>query len=210
MEVTYYGGGCVYIATKQLKVLVDPVTGEYGPNPKLKPDVILYTQEPKKEVAAKSDVIIQTPGEYEIKSVMIEGVAARLHIEEASNVFDSTMFLVTHKNLRLLVCGNIHPDLSENQIEQLDGVDVLVVPVGGSGLTLDKEGAASIMRQFDPNFVIPVHYDDGKTEYPMPQSSLEDFLQEIGASDVEPQNSLKVESRESSEVVQAAPLNIQQ
>jgi hypothetical protein len=33
--------------------------------------------------------------------------------------------------------GHIYPELSEDQLEQIGMVDILVVPVGNSGYTLD-------------------------------------------------------------------------
>lgn len=208
MELTYYGAGCVHIAMKKLKILVDPVTGEYGPDPKAKADIILYTQHPGKEVAATADVTIDHPGEYEIKNVSIEGVASRLHTQEDENMLEGTSYIISSNDTRVLVTGNIHPELSESQIEQMDGVDVLVVPVGGNGLTLDKDGAASLVRQFTPDSVVPVHYDDGATNYPIPQAAVDEFLQEMGASETQPQDSIKVTSRDTSEEVQVVPLKV--
>ncbi len=208
MEITHYGGGCVFITTKQLKILVDPVTGEYGPNPKTKADVVLYTQQSDQKVAATSNITISSPGEYEIKSVAIEGVPARLHTEEDENKLNGTSYVISHNDIRALVTGNIHPELSESQVEQLDGIDILVVPVGGHGLTLDKDGAASLVRQFTPDYVVPVHYDDGTTQYPTPQASVDEFLQEMGASETQTQESVKVTSRDTSEEVQVVSLKV--
>jgi L-ascorbate metabolism protein UlaG (beta-lactamase superfamily) len=209
MELTYYGGGCVQIALKKLKILVDPLTGAYGPDPKTKADVVLYTQQPDHPASASAGVTIDSPGEYEMKNVSIEGVAARLHTEEDESKQDGVSFIISSGGSRVLVTGNIHPELSESQIEQLDGVDVMVVPVGGNGLTLDKDGAASVVRQFTPDAVVPVHYDDGVTDYPMPQTGVDEFLGEMGASDREPQNSMKVSGRDSNEEVQVVQLAIQ-
>ncbi len=208
MELTYYGGGCLHVATKKLKILVDPTTGDYGPNPKAKADVILYTQKPTQQSQTSADITIDTPGEYEIKNIGIEGVAARLHTEEEETKYEGISYVVNSGGYRVLVAGNIHPDLSENQIEQLDGVDVLVVPAGGRGLTLDKDGAASMVRQFTPDTVVPVHYDDEVTDYPMPQAGVDEFLQEMGASNTEARDSLKVTSRDTSEEVQVAVLTV--
>lgn len=207
MEVTYYGAGCVLIATKKLKILVDPLSGEYGPDPKVKSDVILYTQEPSKETQATSPTVIKMPGEYEIQSVTIEGVAARLHTEENENVHKAVMYSVTYSGIRAIITGNIYAEVSDEQAERLDGADVLIVPVGGGGLTPDKEAASSLVRQFDPSYVVPVHYADDGIDYPMPQAQVSDFLSEVGASDAESQSSLKVTSRDSNELTQYVVLD---
>lgn len=207
MEITFYGAGCVLINTKKLKVLVDPLSGEYGPNPKVKADVVLFTQQPTKDINATSKTAITMPGEYEVQSVNIEGVAARLHAEEDDNVHESVMYSVAYNGVRAIVTGNIYPEISDEQAERLDGADVLIVPVGGGGLAPDKESASSLVRQFDPSYVIPVHYNDEKTDYPVPQAPISEFLSEVGASDTESQSSLKVSSRDSSDQTQYAVLD---
>ncbi len=68
----------------------------------------------------------------------------------------------------------------------------MVIPVGGKGLTLDSNAAAKLISQFEPQYVIPVHYDDGATKYPMPQDKLDTFLQEVGAEATTPVAKLKV------------------
>ncbi len=208
MEIIFYGAGCVLINTKKLKILVDPLSGDYGPNPKIKTDIVLFTQQPTKHINATSKTAITVPGEYEVQSVNIEGVAARLHSEEDEGVRKSVIYSVACNGIRAIVTGNIYPEISDEQAERLDGADVLIVPVGGGGLAPDKESASSLVRQFDPSYVVPIHYKDEKTDYPIPQAPVSEFLSEVGASDVEPQSSLKISSRDSNDQTQYAVLNI--
>lgn len=199
MEITYYGGNCVKVAVKGLTLLVDPVTGEYGPDPKIKSDVVLFSQKLQKEPVSTAGFVIDTPGEFEVKGVTIDGIAVRLHTEESKDIEDGVAYLVSFKDQRVFICGNLHPALSEEQVERVDGIDVLVVPVGGKGLTLDREAASDLVRRFDPRFVIPVHYEDGAVDYPVPQDSVDQFLQEVGASDADREDSFKVSAKDTSE-----------
>jgi L-ascorbate metabolism protein UlaG (beta-lactamase superfamily) len=60
-------------------------------------------------------------------------------------------------------------------------VDVLILPVGGNGYTLDATGAATLTRSIDPKVVIPVHYAESGINYEVPQDTLETFVKELGA-----------------------------
>jgi L-ascorbate metabolism protein UlaG (beta-lactamase superfamily) len=71
--------------------------------------------------------------------------------------------------------------LNDEQLEALGVVDMVIVPVGGGGLTLDATSAASLVRQIDPKVVIPTHYADGALKYEMPQEPLETFVKELGS-----------------------------
>jgi L-ascorbate metabolism protein UlaG (beta-lactamase superfamily) len=84
-------------------------------------------------------------------------------------------------DVRVAVLGNIDPKLSEDQLEGIGVIDILILPVGGGGYTLDATSAASLVRQIDPKVVIPVHYADDALKYEVPQDTLETFVKELGA-----------------------------
>lgn len=171
MDFTFYGANCVRLGSKQLSILFDPSPG------KLAADVRLYSQAPAP--ASDKSFPIDGPGEYEIKGAFIKGVPARPHVDEAGL---STIYSVQVDGIRVALLGNIAPKLSDQQLEEMDQVDVLVLPVGGHGLTLDATAAVEIISQIEPKIVIPTHFDDGKTTFEMPQDKLDVFLNEIGST----------------------------
>jgi L-ascorbate metabolism protein UlaG (beta-lactamase superfamily) len=138
-------------------------------------------------------MVFDGPGEYEVKGASIVGVPARLHIDESGH--RGTAYGLVVDGVNVVVTGNIAGKLDEDQVEKLGQVDVLIVPVGGSGLTLDAEGAAAVVTQLEPSYVVPIHFDDGVTKYPVPQAKVELFLKEMGANP-EPQSKLRVNPKE--------------
>ncbi len=85
--------------------------------------------------------------------------------------------------------GDVLKVPSQTEIENLGGVNVVLVPVGGGG-GLNAAKAAEIVSLLEPGFVIPMHYQ-------VPESSLEldplnRFIKEMGVGTVEPLPSLKV------------------
>jgi len=206
MEITYYGANCVLLSTKQAKILIDPVSGEYGPNPKVKADVIALSQPTETELKSNG-FIINEPGEYEIKGISIDGVPAQLHVEEDAHTLEATIYALRFEKMNVVVIGNIIGKMSDEQLERIDGADIVILPVGGKGLTLDKEAAASLLRHFEPIYVIPTHYDDGATSYPMPQESVDGFLQEVSATDAAREDSIKIKTIDRAEDTQFVVLN---
>ena len=83
------------------------------------------------------------------------------------------------------MAGHIYPDLSEDQLEAIGPVDVLIVPVGGNGYTLDGAGALRVIKKIEPKVVIPTHYADKGIKYEVPQRSLEEALKEMGMEPAE-------------------------
>ena len=193
MDITYLGAGSVKLAGRNITVVCDP-----QPGTKAKAEVVTWSSDVREgegTVFTKlgEAMLIDGPGEYEVKGAMITGVPARLHMDESGS--RGTVYSVEIDGVNVVVTGNIAGKLDENQVENLGQVDVLVVPVGGGGLTLDAEGAAAVVTQLEPGYVVPVHYDDGVTKYSVPQAGVEGFLKEMGASP-EPQAKLKINTKE--------------
>ena len=207
MDITNFGVGCVKLSGKNLNVLCDPYGDEVGLGKlNTKADVVTLSTESIK-YSDKDKIVIDGPGEYEVKGAMIAGVPAQLHLDEDGR--RGTVYSILVDGINIVVLGNIAGKLDNKQLEILGKVDVLIVPVGGHGLTLDAEGAAELVSQFEPSYVIPVHYDDIKTQYPVPQDGVDLFLKEVGASDVEPVAKLKVGSKDMPEELKVVVLQRQ-
>lgn len=193
MDISYLGSGSVRISGKSIDVVTDPLVGT-----KAKADVVLLSA--PAEAAGEAygviadAVVIDGPGEYEVKGATIIGTPARLHIDESG--FRGTAYSVTVDGINVAAVGNISGKLDEENMEPLGQVDVLVVPVGGGGLTLDAEGAAEVAAQLEPSWVVPVHFDDGVTKYPVPQSGVEQFLKEMGTAPAEPMSKFRVTAKD--------------
>jgi L-ascorbate metabolism protein UlaG (beta-lactamase superfamily) len=109
------------------------------------------------------------------------------------------MYGIQTGDLRIGVIGHITGALSDEQLEQIGLVDVLIIPVGGSGFTLDATAAVKLIKDIEPKVVIPTHYADPKVAYEVPQAELSVFLHEMGASEVEPVSVLKLKKADLSD-----------
>jgi len=179
MDFQYYGGNCVRITTKNASFVVDDNLASLGAKTVTKPDdVALFTMQPDSQPDAR--LVIADPGEYEVSEVSIFGVAARGHMQEKDEPANATMYKLQYDDARVAVVGHIHPDLSEDQLEELGVVDILIVPVGGGGYTLDATGAAQLIKKIEPKIVIPTHYADKGLKYEVPQAELDEAVKNLG------------------------------
>ena len=205
MDISYLGAGCVKLSGKSLTVVCDPYEAASGlPAVSAKAELVTVSGPEGLGRVAGAQQVFDSPGEYEIKGVTVVGVPARLHIDEDGQ--RGTVFGFAMDGVGVVVTGNIAGKLDDREIERLGKIDVLVVPVGGHGLTLDAEGAAELVSQLEPSYVVPVHFDDGKTKYAVPQDGVGEFLKEMGASEVEPVGKLKINPREMPEETQIVVL----
>jgi L-ascorbate metabolism protein UlaG (beta-lactamase superfamily) len=93
----------------------------------------------------------------------------------------------------LTVChlGDLGHTLSQRDVEMLDEVNVLLVPVGGRS-TLGAARAAEVIGLLEPNVVIPMHYQTEGLERNL--TSVSPFLKAMGVGHVEPQETFKITS----------------
>lgn len=181
-DIEYKGGNGIVISGKKSQVVIDPKLSVVGlKDLSVKDAIELATEERFLVKGENAQIAIEGPGEYEIGEVSIKGVRAIRHIDTSADEPISTMYRVEIGDIRLAVLGNIAAKLSEDQLEEIGVVDMLIIPVGGGGYTLDSVNAATIVRQIDPRAVIPVHYADGDLKYEVPQDELELFTKELGA-----------------------------
>lgn len=181
-DIEYKGGNCIVISTKSGAVVFDPKTSLVGVKDVTTKGVVEVATEDRFAVRDHgAKLVIDSPGEYEIANIAIRGVAAQRHIDAPESLPVGTIYRVAIDGVRIAVLGNIAPKLSESQLEAIGVVDILVLPVGGGGYTLDPTGATEMVRSIEPNAVIPVHYGDTSLTYEVPQEELSVFTSELGA-----------------------------
>lgn len=180
MELQYYGANSLKITTKKSVVSVDPVSDIVNLSSDLKKtNTVLATQDTLISKVPEGVFVISSPGEYEFEDYSVKGVAAQAHTASVGDK-SATVYRITAADIRLLVVGHTAGKLSEEQLEEIGVVDVVVVPVGGGGYTLDPTEAVALVRTIEPKLVIPVHCAEDKLDYSVPQAELDLFVKELG------------------------------
>ena len=197
-DIEYKGANAVIITTKKVKIVFDPsLTIAGGKNVSVKDDIVVLTEDRLRPSPNDAKLTFDGPGEYEVGDVSIVGMATRRAIDAEDQGLMSTAYAVTVGGIKVAVLGNIAPKLDDTQLETLGVVDILVVPVGGGGLTLDAKDAAAIVRQIEPKAVVPVHFADAALNYEVPQDSADLIVKELASPVIEEGTKFKVKNESS-------------
>jgi L-ascorbate metabolism protein UlaG (beta-lactamase superfamily) len=181
MDLQFYGANCVSVSYKGTRLVIDDNLDQLGAKSVAKPDdVSLSTMPAEADNTPVGRIVFDGPGEYEVADVSIIGIPARAHTEADEKIRHATMFKLIAGEYSLLFTGHIYPELDDAQLEAIGMVDVLIVPVGGNGYTVDPVGAMKLIKAVEPKLVIPTHYADKGLKYPVPQQDLATALKEIG------------------------------
>ncbi|MBL7156439.1 MAG: MBL fold metallo-hydrolase [Candidatus Pacebacteria bacterium] len=143
---------------------------------KSKADILILSK-PEKDIydISEGGFLISGPGEYEIKEVFINGIAALNNKKEFISIYT-----IEAEDIKICYLGKFgQQELSEKQLEKINSIDVLMVPVSGQECLSAKQ-AVKVISQLEPKIIIPTQPENKKSEV-----KLKDFLKEIGAKDVE-------------------------
>lgn len=181
-EIEYKGANCVVISNKNAKLVIDPKLSVVGlKDYSVKDCIEVATEERFAIYNSGESVLINGPGEYGVADFDIKGIAARRHIDSENEQKLSTMYRIEIDDIRLGVLGNVDENINDDQLEELGVLDILILPIGGNGYTLDAVSAAKLVRTIGPKVVVPVHYSDKAIKYEVPQDDLELFVKEMGS-----------------------------
>lgn len=194
MDLQYYGGNCIVLSDKKNRIVIDDNLKSLGLKQIAKDgDVLLFTNEYDYPKVA-SRLTIDGPGEYEVSEISIVGIAARAHTDEAGA--KATIYKIVVDDVAYLVVGHVYPALTDEQLEAIGMIDVMCIPAGGHGYTLDAVGALQLVKAVEPRLVVPTHYADSAITYPIPQEELANIERELGLETLEAVSKLKVKPGE--------------
>ncbi|MBI3956006.1 MBL fold metallo-hydrolase, partial [Candidatus Gottesmanbacteria bacterium] len=147
------------------------------------------------------------PGEYEVKGVGIVGVGVYHDDTGGSERGKNTIYRIELDGISVVHLGDLGHELSSAQVDSLDGVDILLIPVGGF-YTIDAASAAKVVGEIEPRIVIPMHYLTAGLDQKAFGSLavVEAFLKEMGKADVVPQPKLTISKDKMPEEMQVVVL----
>lgn len=188
MDISWYGQSFFKLKGKAASVMIDPFdpsfTGLKFPKD-VTSQLILITHQHQDHNFIKGlegdPLIIQGPGEYEKASITVNGIAAFHDNKKGEDKGQNTLYHILVDGINVVHLGDLGHILTDEQVSALDGVDILLIPVGGT-YTINAEVAALVVAQLEPSIVIPMHYKIPELKIDL--DAVEPFLKEMGADNV--------------------------
>jgi len=209
MQIIWHGQSCFQITTNQGKnnqvsIVIDPFSDEIGLKlPKLEADILLVTHHHKdhdntKEVQSPKGggnyFLINGPGEYEVKNIFIQGIQSFHDNVQGKERGENTIYTIEAEDLKLCHLGDLgQKELTDEQLETIGEVDILLIPVGGV-YTISAKEALNVMSQIEPNITIPMHYQIPKLKNKL--DGLDKFLKSLGIKSMTPENKLSIKKKD--------------
>ncbi len=202
MVISYLGGECFKITQGDLTIAINPPSKDSAlKSAKFGADITLVSQDHPDFNGVESNIfgerepfVVRGPGEYEVRGVAIRGFASesrygfsagRAGAVEESHV--NTIYSIVLEGMNLCFLGALgSASLPTAAKQELDDIDILFLPIGGSGV-LDHAEAYKLAVQLEPRAIIPMHYTP---------ETLKAFLKEAAVDKAEPQDKLTVKKKD--------------
>ena len=200
MDITYLGHSSFRIRGKQTTVVTDPFDSAMVgfPFPKHISANIVTVSHGHGGHNSTSQIegdpyIVSGPGEYEIQGVGIIGLASFHDATKGTERGSNTIYRIEIDGMSIVHLGDVGHVLESETVNNLDGVDILMIPVGGF-FTIDPEKANAVIKEIEPSIVIPMHYLTPKHNAKAfgDVQPLEVFLKEMGKEGIVPVSKLTI------------------
>ncbi len=207
-KINWAGHSCFQISVSNSRdhsadIVIDPFDEKVGLKvPNFSADIVLVTHDhhdhnnvgavkPVRQAQGGGDpFVIKGPGEYEVKEVFIKGIPSFHDDKEGKERGTNTIYIIEAEDLRICHLGDLgQKQLTDEQLEKIDGIDILMIPVGGK-YTIDGSEAQKIIAEIEPKIVIPMHYNLPKIKIDL--DDLSKFLKAMGKPSVPPQDKLVI------------------
>lgn len=196
MTIAYYGVSCFKIETKGLTIVFDPPSkeSEFRP-PRFKADIVFLSHNHPnhngKENFSQESFIIEGPGEYELKGILVKGIESYHDNSKGKKKGINTVYLVEAEDIRLCHLGDFgEGEATADLKEKIDSVDVLFAPVDAELNSNDK--IFKIINQIEPKLVLPMHWHLSKKHH----ENFSEFLKEFNKGKISEEDKIVIKGKE--------------
>lgn len=167
MQITWYGHSCFLLQNGQTKIVIDPHDGaSIGLRvPDTSADIVLMSHD---HYDHNGSAFIQGDHEdhkfhngcFTSHGIDFLGLDTYHDHHQGSKRGHNTIYRFELDGISICHCGDLGCIPSDDVLDEIKGVDILLIPIGGY-YTMELEEVMRLIDIIDPIVVIPMHYRIG-------------------------------------------------
>lgn len=199
MKIQWFGHACFKLTSdKGISVITDPFNEEVGYSlPREHAHIVTVSHGHHDhnyiEAIEGNPTVLQKIGSFYIKDISIKGIRTFHDEVEGKKRGINTVYLINMDGIKICHLGDLGHILSPEKIEEIGGVDVLLIPVGGT-YTLGPAEAVTVTQQLKPKLVIPMHFKTPRLSFSL--EGVNSFFELIKAGRILKENSIEFMKRD--------------
>lgn len=195
MKIEWFGHSCFKITDiRGVEIVTDPFDEKVGYKvPYTKADIVTvshghFDHNYVKAIEGNFELIDKV-GHFYVKDINIEGIASYHDKRKGNQRGNNTIYTYIIDGMKVCHLGDLGHVLDKKQEEEIGGVDVLMIPVGGN-YTIDASEALEVVNQLKPSIVIPMHYKTPVVDFPI--ETADAFVEKMGGGERLPSNVIDI------------------
>lgn len=171
MKITYLGHSAFKFETSNASAVIDPYDGQVGYKmPNVTADVLLnshkhFDHNYNKLVSGYSLFYAEEEVHTSFLDLTIEGLMTFHDDCQGAKRGRNAIYSLGDGSVKVAHMGDFGESTIAPYVDALKGIDVLLIPVGGT-FTLDAKGAKQVVDALSPKLVIPMHYHTSDCKFP--------------------------------------------
>lgn len=157
MEITYLGHSCMKLVHNGFALILDPYQNNAVPG-------LMRLEQTANQVLCSHDHFDHNAID-EVKfsqarvdtPFRVDGILTFHDDQEGALRGNDIIHIIEVDNLKIVHMGDIGCMISDEDIERIEGCDILMIPVGGF-YTIDAKMAKEYCKKINPKMIIPIHY----------------------------------------------------
>ena len=197
MKIKWLGHSCFLITNKRgINILTDPFDDTLGYKmTKEKINIITISHEHydhNNTMGIKGKpVVLKGTVNRDTHKMIFKGISSYHDSVYGKNRGNNTIFIIKTDEMVLCHLGDLGHVLENRQLEEINQVDILFIPVGGY-YTLNHIQADQVIEQLKPKIVLPMHYKTDAIKWPIDPLSF--FLDKKDNIKIMGENSFEIEA----------------
>lgn len=159
------------------------------------PDILLLSHQDRSrfnlEGVQGTPFLISNPGEYEVKGAHVHAFQDKS--VEAGEKYRPLISRIVVEGMSLAFLGQLKRKLTAEELEQLESIDILLLPVGG-GDVMDAKLASEAIAEIEPRMVVPLYYDIPGIKTQL--ANVDTFCKNVGVCDRQDMPKLKISKKD--------------
>lgn len=195
MEITWLGHSSFFIKdSKGRKILMDPFDETVGYTTfKGNVDVVTISHHHFDHDYVENvnyEHAIDKAGFFYLSDIPVTGIPSYHDNVQGAKRGENIIFILTVDGYKVCHLGDLGYILSQDDIDKIGSIDILLIPIGGN-YTLDGKEASQVAKLLNSHIIIPMHYKTPALSFEL--EGLENFLTNMKNGERVGNNKLTIE-----------------
>ena len=200
MQIEFFGANCLRLKDGSTSLVFDDNLADLGSRSiTTDQDVVCLTNSQLLTGAAGGRLLFDCPGEYEVGGFRLSAYPVPAYGSQSDSDQTAVCYRGQLTGLTFLVLGCTAEQLPEAVMTAIAGIEVVFMPIGGAGSSLNPAQAHQLAAKLSAKLVVPTYYQNPDLKLSPELAEVSDFIKLFDCPVIEAKRSYRLRPRQLTE-----------